>query len=77
MAFIVDRYSHFNTWDRQHAEYVFKVNENWYAVMWVEMEWGLPVLQVRPDTNMNPRIYKVYSTKEEAMAFVRQVKSLN
>ena len=77
IAYIIDRYSPFNQWDREHEVFVFEANKVRYAVMWVELEWGLPVLQVRPDTNTNPAIYKVYGTKEEAMAFARQIKSLN
>lgn len=77
MAFVIDRYSQFNKWDQEHAVYVFQVNKQWYAVMKVELEWGLPKLQVRLDPDTNPALYKVYSTKEEAMAFVHLIKSLN
>ena len=42
MAFIIDRYNKYNVWDREHSRKAFEINENWYAVYEVELEWGLP-----------------------------------
>ena len=37
MAFIIDTYNKYNRWDREHARYVFEINENWSAIMEVDI----------------------------------------
>ena len=44
MAFIIDTYNRFNSFDRESARYIFEVNGNMYAVKEVELEWGIPKL---------------------------------
>lgn len=75
MAFIVGTYNKYDSWDREHAKYVFEVNEQWYAIMEVGMEWGLPQVGFRVDQDARPQDYKVYDTYEDAMRFVHAVRS--
>jgi len=71
MAYIIDSYSKYDVWDRKHSVYKFEVNENWYAIKEVEMDWGLPLLPERMDEHgdKDRRIMHVYDTKEEAFMF--------
>ena len=77
MAYIIDRYSKYNSWDREHSVYQFEVNGNWYAIFEVELEWGLPRLDFCVGEEKNPKQYFVYDRKEEALKFVRLMKGLN
>lgn len=79
MAFIIESYNRYDSWDRSRAKYVFQVNESWYAVKEVEMEWGIPQLQERVDRDREEeaRQMYVYDTYEDAMRFVVQMKQLN
>ena len=45
MAYIIGTYNRYDTWDRAHSIYKFKINDSWYAVKEVEMVWGLPMLE--------------------------------
>lgn len=45
MAYIISTYNKYDGWDREHSKYKFWVNGVAYAVMEVEMEWGLPKLK--------------------------------
>lgn len=51
MAFIVDTYNKFDSWDRAHSVYEFEINGNWYAIKEVELEWGMPKLPLRIDAS--------------------------
>ena len=42
MAYIIKSYNKYSKWDKEHATYVFSINDNAYAIMGVGMEWGLP-----------------------------------
>ena len=79
MAFIIDRYNKYNVWDREHSRKAFEINENWYAVYEVELEWGLPQLQysIERDQEEEAKNMKVYDTFEDAMRFVQLMKGLN
>lgn len=77
MAFIVDCYNRYDAWDREHAVYKFEINENWYAVKKVEMEWGVPHIGYRVDMEGRPELYHVYEKLKDAMEYVRQMKALN
>lgn len=77
MAFIIDSYNRYDQWNRDHARYIFEINGHWYAVYWVQMEWGLPRLPFRIDGNGDPKQYFVYNTYEEAMEFVHRMKRMN
>ena len=75
MAFIVDSYNKYDQWDRAHSLYTFTLNENWYAIKEVELEWGRPVLPIRIGEEQDE--YYVYGSYEEAQAFVRKIKKIN
>ena len=77
MAFIIDRYNKYDPWDREHQRKTFEINEQWYAIYEVELEWGLPVLPIRVDYDQDAKQYFVYNTEEEAMRFVILMKGLN
>ena len=49
MAYVIDTYNRWSKWDREHSVYVFSINENWYAIKEVELEWGFPILPFRTD----------------------------
>lgn len=77
MAFIVDRYNRFDSWDRAHARFTFNINKQWYGIMEIRLEWGLPQLKFRVDQEPRPYDYKIYNTYEEALQFVRFMISIN
>lgn len=77
MAFIIDSYNKYDSWDRNHSVYKFNVNGNQYAVKEVEIDWGLPVLGERVDRENMPEFYCIYETLDEAMGFVKMMRRLN
>ena len=77
MAFIIDKYDKYSRWDREHSKYIFEINEQWYAVKEVILFWGKPQLPTKIEYEQNPETYFIYNTEEEAMAFVRKMKSYN
>ena len=46
MAFIIDTYNKYDKFDKEHSVYTFALNENWYAIKKVEVEWGIPKLGI-------------------------------
>ena len=76
MAFIIDVFSKYDAWDRAHAVYKFEINGQWYAIKEVQLEWGQPQIGYRIESNSYSS-YFIYNTIEEAMEFVRRMKSLN
>ena len=77
LAYIIDTYNKYDKWDREHAIYVFEINEVEYAVKYVKMRWGLPQLPLQVDRDSYAAQYRIYESKEEAMKFVHQMRSLN
>ena len=79
MAYIIGAFNKFDSWDRTHSIYTFKINDNWYAIKEIEMEWGLPKLQQHVDKDMarEAASYYIYDSYEQAMEFVNMMKSLN
>ena len=77
MAFIIDRYNKYDTWDRTHQCKTFEINEQWYAVYEVQLEWGLPVLPMRTTYDQDPKQYFIYDKIEDAIRFVQLMKGLN
>ena len=77
MAYIIDRYNSWDQWDRQQSIYKFEINEQWYAVKEVELEWGLPQLPIRIDSDQDPSYYHIYGTMEEAIEFAKLMKHIN
>lgn len=79
MAFIINRYDKYNSWDRQHSKKVFELNEQWYAIYEVELEWGLPQLGTKVDRDIEKEAQQihVYDTYEDALQFVLWMKGVN
>lgn len=77
MAYIIDRYNKYDGWDREHQRKVFEINDNWYAIYEVQLEWGLPILPLRTTYDQDTKQYYVYDTVEDAMRFVMLMKGLN
>ena len=77
MAYVIDRYNRFDQWDREHSVYVFEMNEQWFAVKEVGMEWGLPQLPMRMNGTQDweTQYMHVYDTQEDAMKFVFAMKA--
>ena len=70
MAYIIGSYNKYDAWDREHRKYTFEVNENWYAIFEVEMEWGVPKLPLRVDRNETAHEYRIYEEYGDALKFV-------
>lgn len=79
MAYIINSYDKYNSWDRSHQRKTFEINDNWYAVYEVELEWGVPQLQelVDRDNTQDAKQMHIYDTYEDAMQFVLLMKRLN
>ena len=77
MAFIIDTYNKYDIWDRTHSVFKFRINDNWYAIKSVELEWGVPKLGLKVDQDDDPTFYYIYDTYEEAYAFMQQMKLIN
>lgn len=77
MAYIIDNFDRFNSWDREHSVYITHINDCPIAIKEVEMEWGLP--QIPPSTLCEDykEIYYVYNTIDEAMDYIKLIKRLN
>lgn len=76
MAFIVDTYNKFDSWDRAHSVYEFEINGNWYAIKEVELEWGVPQLGFHVDQDARPNDYCIYDSYEDARMFVQKMKMI-
>lgn len=77
MAYIIDTYNKYDEFDRMHARKVFQLNDNWYAIKEVELEWGKPKFPFYATHDKNEQDYFIYDTYEQALGFVLQMKSLN
>ena len=79
MAYIVDTYNKYDVWDRTHAQFVFAINGQWFAIKEVQLDWGLPQLQERIDRDRQEEAKQmhVYDTYEDALQFVKVMKGLN
>lgn len=62
MAFIIDTYNKWDGWDRAHSVYKFTINDNWYAIKEVELEWGKPILPLYVDKDSNPDSYFIFDS---------------
>lgn len=76
-SYIIKNYNKYSVWDRTHTRYTFKINGNEYAIMEVELEWGLPQLSYTIEEEDAPETYHLYNTYEEAIQYVQQLKTLN
>lgn len=77
MAYIIDSYNKYDSWDRSHAIYKFNINKNDYAVKEIELCWGMPMLEYRVDREEYPQSYYIYESRDEAIAFAKMLYKLN
>ena len=77
MAYIIDTYNEYSKWDRSHSVYTFTINEQMYAIKRVELQWGIPQLPSHIDREVDPTSYFIYNSREEALDYIKQIKSLN
>ena len=77
MAYIIRRYDRYNKWDRDHAHFIFTLNDNPYAIMKVISSSNLPQLPTSIEEDELPETYRLYETFEEAKSYVTYLKDLN
>ena len=75
-AYIIDKYNPNNKKQNEDAVQVFQLNGVYYAIFATELFWGEPILKNRPIDEENYNDYCIYSTLDEAKAFVHQLKEL-
>ena len=76
-TYIIDTYNKYNRWDREHACYIFELNEQQYAIKRVisfSNSLDLP-LDVMGDRD--PETYRLYPTLDNALQFVKYMQYLN
>lgn len=52
------------------------MNEGWYAIKEVMLNWGQPQLAPNILYDINPETYRLYESFEDAYEFVRTLKHL-
>lgn len=72
MGYIIDTYSHWNKWEREHQRYVFEINETIYAVY--ELDGTLPTYI---DKEFDLEEHMQYKSLEAAKIFARTLRKLN
>lgn len=79
MAFLIDTYNRFDSWDRAHSVHTFRFHDSQYAIKLVELENGVPQFPERIEAGATayPTAYKLYDTLEDALAYVQLLKSIN
>ena len=75
MAYIIDSYNKYDSWDRAHSLHIFYFNDIPFAIKKVSMEWGLPTIPTYADTNNYEWLYKIYDTYDDALKFVHSLRS--
>lgn len=76
-AFIVDVYDPLNKKANSNIVHLFLVNERYWCIREVPLEWGVPQLQNQSIEEMDdPMTFKIYSTLEEAKEFARELRQL-
>ena len=77
MAYIIDTYDKYDSWDRQHARKIFEINGQIYAVKEVILFQGQPQLPQKLDRDTNPETYRLYPTLDDALNFVKYMRMMN
>lgn len=77
MAYIIDKFNRYDSWARNHARFKFEINGQWYAILEVELEWGVPKFPLYTDHETHPHSYFIYNEYKDALEFALQMKSLN
>ena len=76
-AFIIDTYNKYDSFDKEHARFTFEINGKMYAIKEVQLKWGKPKLPLRIGDEHDNDPYHIYETYEDALQFVRTMKSIN
>lgn len=69
-VYIIDLY---NKYSSDKIISTFRINDRWWAIKEVQLQWGKPILEKVEEDNIP---YYIYNTLEEAQQFVRQIKRL-
>lgn len=76
-VFIVDTYNPY----LKHNENVckkFLINERWWAIKEVSLDWGLPNLPIQlTDDAPNPQDFHLFDTYEDALKYMQLLKKVN
>lgn len=77
-VFVIDTYNQFAPSSLQQlVRHKFLLNDHWYAIYEIGLEWGQPDFPIRPiDENKLPFFY-YFDSLEAAMLFVKELKRLN
>ena len=75
-AYIVDVYNPYNKEQNNHVIFKCKIWQIWYAVFALKLSWGQPILDGWPADTSEFNSYHIYSTAEEAISFLHELKQL-
>ena len=53
------------------------INENWFVIREVSLEWGAPILGPRPIEEEHEPSFRYFETLEEAKTFAKGMKRIN
>ena len=74
-VYIVDLY---NPYRDKDIKEIFYINERYWVVKEVNLEWGLPVLPIQvTDDAPEPQDFHIYNTYEEAKNYIERLKKIN
>ena len=74
-VFVIDTYSRHE--DNSGVRMRYCINDIWYCIREVELEWGEPLVPIRIDDNLDRRWYYVYENYDDAIEFVNTMKRMN
>ena len=69
-VFILDLYDKFSP-DKVISK--FRINDRWWAIKEVPLEWGKPQLSKIEEDSIP---YRIYETEDEARDYVRKIKKI-
>lgn len=70
-VYIIDLY---NKFDAKNTVSIFKINDRWWAIKKVSLNWGKPQLNIIEE-NEDPYLhFYLYNTLEEAQQYVHSIK---
>lgn len=76
-VFILDSYNEFAPDSVQKlVRYKFKINDYWYAIYEVPLEWGEVMMERPIDEEVKPEFF-YFNTYEQAFDFVQELKKIN
>lgn len=75
-VFILDTYNPYSL-DKDSIRYVFSVNDRKWAIKEVQLDWGLPHLNLEIGEELDPSIFHLFNTFDEALAAAENLIHLN